>query len=672
MTTQAPPVGAGSPNGGEAAAGMAAAGRRWWFRPVWILPAVVVVVVLVMTALGISGSSVASLGADPARDGSLLVGDPLALRSDEWNTRTPLVMGQVEDGLARESDVGVGRHDMSVLYDLPTADWSMTFRPHLWGYLVLPVENAFAFEWWAIAGTLVLGVYALVLVLVRDWRWATVTALGLYGSPFFHWWYLTSTFAVVGYAAAGGAALLASLRPTRVPWHRWALVGLAAFLLAAFAVLLYPPFQVPVAMVVGLVGAGTVARWVLDGEVGWRRLVVNLVVVGGLVGLVVGLFALTRSGALEAIANTAYPGRRRIQGGDGQIEHLATAWYGWDYIRDGDRLGPLLMGNSSEASGFLLLGVYLLAALPLVWASLLGPGRRLRFPVIGAVVAVVLLLLHAYVGLPSWLTRITLLDRVQTNRAIVGLGVGSILLLALAGVTLSEGSVARWRRIAAGVVLVAVTAGYVLTLGQRFRDLGGPIGRVGVAATVLVAVVIAGTYFWKPLLSVALLAAYGIAVSLPVNPVYQGLAPLEQQPLVGDLAAAADDEGPSAWLATNGDVNTVLVAQGYEPLSGVNLYPDAEGWRILDPTGSAEEIWNRYAHTTWGLVPGQPSPVISLLAPDVVSVTIDPCGPELDELGIGHVATDAPLEVSCLTLDRMSSTARGAVVYLYDRAVPAR
>ncbi len=668
MTTLEPPAEA-EPSAGTDGPGPGEAPGRRRRRPgpVWILPAVVVLVVVVMTALGISGSSVASLRAEPGRDGDLIAGEPQALRSDEWNTRTPLVMGQVEDGLPRTSDVGVGEHDMTVLYDLPTTDWSMLFRPHLWGYVVLPVANAFAFEWWAIAGVLVLGVYALVLALVRDWRWAGVAALGFYGSPFFHWWYLTQCLAVAGYVCAAVAALLVSLRVGGPPWRRWALVGLAGYLLACFALLLYPPFQVPVAIAVGLVALGAVARWVLDGETTWRRVVVNVVVAGGIAGVVVLAYAVTRADALAAVAGTAYPGRRRIVGGDGQIGHLATAWYGWDYIRDGDRLGPILMGNSSEASGFLLLGVYLLAALPLVWGRILGVGRRYRYATIGAVAALALLGAHAYIGLPSWLTRITALDRVQTNRAIIGLGLASMLLLVLVGVSLGEVTVARWRRILAGVVLVAFTSGYVFTLGQQFRDADGPLGRVGLVGTVAIATLIAGLYFWKPIASVGLLALYGLLVSVPVNPVYRGLAPLDQQPLVDEMRAAADDGGSSGWLSTNGDVTTVLTAQGSEPLSGVNLYPDADAWRILDPTGASEETWNRYSHTVWALVPGQAAPVITLLAPDVVSVTLDPCGPELDQLGIGHVATDIPVEASCLVLDRTTSTARGSTVYLYDR-----
>ena len=81
----------------------------------------------------------------------------------------------------------------------------------------------------------------------------------------------------------------------------------------------------------------------------------------------------------------------------------------------------------------------------------------------------------------------------------------------------------------------AFTGGYVFTLGQQFRDADGPLGRVGLVGTVAVATLIAGLYFWKPIASVGLLALYGLLVSVPVNPVYRGLAPLDQQPLVDEM-----------------------------------------------------------------------------------------------------------------------------------------
>src|SRR4051794_33042670 len=182
-------------------------------RAVWILPAFVVAFVLVMTALGISGSSVPELSPDGSRDSSVLINQTRTVRSDEWLVRTPFLVGQERRGFEREADLSIGTHDMSVLSDLPVADWPAAFRPHQFALFVLPLENGFAFEWWASAAVLVLGVYVLLLVVVGDWRWAAVGSLALYGSPFFHWWYAPTMFAIVGWAGIAVAALLTSFDP---------------------------------------------------------------------------------------------------------------------------------------------------------------------------------------------------------------------------------------------------------------------------------------------------------------------------------------------------------------------------------------------------------------------------------------------------------------------------
>ena len=155
-------------------------------------PLAVALAVCLMTALGISGSSAAMYSADIGTEPSLLALNPRFIRSDEWVIRTPLVLGQANSGFPSNRFVGVGDHDMTVLNGLPTHDWSAVFKPQTWGYLVLPAENGFAFEWWISGALLVLGAYWLLLVITGDPWWSVVGSLLLGASPFLHWWYFRS------------------------------------------------------------------------------------------------------------------------------------------------------------------------------------------------------------------------------------------------------------------------------------------------------------------------------------------------------------------------------------------------------------------------------------------------------------------------------------------------
>src|SRR5690606_37206806 len=98
-----------------------------------------------------------------------------------------------------------------------------------------------------------------------------------------------------------------------------------------------------------VVGGHVIDRFRGDGFA-WKPALVNLVVAGAATGVVMGAFFLTRLDTLRALANTVYPGQRRIDGGDGPVGHLASGWYSWVKWRTPNAIGVTVFGNASEAS----------------------------------------------------------------------------------------------------------------------------------------------------------------------------------------------------------------------------------------------------------------------------------------------------------------------------------
>ncbi|MBS1838045.1 MAG: hypothetical protein JST64_10165, partial [Actinobacteria bacterium] len=394
-------------------------------HPAWIFPIVVGVLFIVLTATGLNGSSIGALTAGSKHGSGIIAGIPRQVRSDEFLVRTPIVAGQAERGFPAEVRSGVGQHDMTVLVDVPTTNWSMLFRPHEWGYLLLPLDHAFAFDWWGLSAVLLLGSYGFLLVITRRPLWSSVGAVAFWASPFFAWWYLALSLAVVGYGLGGAALLLASFRPGLSARLRWSLVAGSAFALSCFALTFYPPFQVPVAIVIAAVVVGWTWQLVARGAASWRSILVNTAVAGGATAVVAGLYVLTRLDTLSAIMNTTYPGDRRVDGGGASPAYLASAWFGFKYVQDPTAMRGRVLPNESEASSFLLLGVFLLPALPLLWGRITSSSARLRGALIGALVGTALIAVHMYVSLPGLVARITLLDRVPPQRAVIGLGLGA-------------------------------------------------------------------------------------------------------------------------------------------------------------------------------------------------------------------------------------------------------
>ena len=232
-------------------------------RSVWLFPAILTVILIGLTAFRISGSSIGIYHevfyGKQANDPNLLFGGPQPVRSDEWLVNTQLLLAQDANDYKRiNENIGTSR-DMSFNIDVPAKDWSAPFKPQNLVFFVLPFEYAFAFKWWVILYLLILGGYFLTLRLFPGKRLlASLAALGFGFSPFIFWWYLNGTISPLMYGffiilivmkiLNGEPA--AFLKKLDVRYSYALYVLLLAYLLVCFGLVLYPPFQIPVAIAV--------------------------------------------------------------------------------------------------------------------------------------------------------------------------------------------------------------------------------------------------------------------------------------------------------------------------------------------------------------------------------------------------------------------------------------
>ena len=99
-----------------------------------------------------------------------------------------------------------------------------------------------------------------------------------------------------------------------------------------------------------------------------------------------------------------------------------------------------------------------------------------------------------------------------------------------------------------------------------------------------------------------------------------------------------------------------------ESFSGTQGYPAEQMWKLIDPTGANENVWNRYAHVLWTVDPAaQP---YALPAADTVVVKFDSCG-QFAQANVAHVLTQEPLDQPCVRL-RTSLTEPTSTYRIYD------
>ncbi|PJJ61729.1 DUF7657 domain-containing protein [Compostimonas suwonensis] len=641
-----------------------AAGRRYilWTTPtanglpnavvLAAFPVLLLIVVVPLIAVGINGWSTGWMhqfidtGADP----NLLAGHPQVTRTDEWNVQSVWAIAQVQQGLPLTNGTFPGGMDTTLPQDLPRNDITTFFRPHLWGFSLLPLDMAFAWKWWIPALLLMASVYCFVVtVLPRRPIAAAALAVGFYFSPLIQWWYLATTiFPLVWGFVALTAVLWALKTPRRLGSWLWALA--LAYLTVVMAMGIYVPFIIPVVIVVVFAVVGAIlqahGRGMRIGTLAVRAIpTVSGLVVGALV--TVG-WLVAKAPVVDAFLNTAYPGDRLASTGQGDLHFLAASiassfsealnTQGWGL------LGP----NASEASTFFFVGAFLIPVV--VWAAIRLKRSEKRLPWMLLLTVAAIALFLAYVFVPGWdgLSRLFLLDRTTVGRLRMGIGFASFVIAVVLAGTLSA------RRLRAPHWLAGATAG-VFLLSQlviafvAFRTQPQLLAAVPLwwLWALLSALCI---YFFaraRVSLAVACFLIVCVAATAGTNPVYRGVVDLRETPLSQSIIEL-DEAAPGTWVGVGSGMTTdFLLESGVEAFNGFQGAPSEQMWSAIDPDGDEEFEWNRLAGVSWVAGPGEPE--ISNPAPDQIVANFDGCS-EFAAGNVDYVLSDAPdLDTSCLT-----------------------
>jgi hypothetical protein len=639
-------------------------------------PLIVVIFGLVLGFAGISGSSVALHG-EAAGGSGPLVGRARPIRFDEFYVRTPFVVRQAALGFPKSDEVGVGRHDMGVLAHLPVRGWQNALRPHEVPYQVFGLETAFALEWWLVQLILpAIGIYALALACRLRVVTAALVALIFVFSPAMQWLTATGLGEIVGYGCLAAALLVFAAR-MRTWWARIGLAVVAGWLGACFFAVIYPPWQIPIALVAGSAAAATIARD-LDPRAPGRALlhaVLPVCVVAAAVGgLLVLAFVGAHRDAFSAISNSAYPGRRRRSGGAGSFRLLFDAPF--DAIQS---LNPRVVlavngNNQSEASGGLVTLFAVGAALLADPVRAFRGAWRERVAVVALLGFSAVLLAWCLLPIPAAAGRVLLLDFVPSYRLMPPLALASALALGL-----YTAARARWRPrlrwwspLVGTAVFAAGTVWAAATYSIDGHIASWQLIALGVAFTLGVAL----TLWWGNVGLVVLVVLLGLA-AVTVNPLQHGLGPLLDSP-GAQLGRALRDRphtGAVVFFANDprGDIRALsaMTSSGVRDPSALDLYPVPRAWRRLDSDRSDTRNWNRYANALWGVAPEGSPPRVFLNTKDSVIVMVDPCKGSLGRLGVRTVVSFVPLDRWCLVPQDVVPNGMGSLfVYRIDRSRP--
>ena len=590
---------------------------------------------------------------------SVIAGEPQFRRMDEWMISSPGAIGQYHAGMPLTNS-SIGGLNAPVVWGLPVKDISTVLRPSIWSYFVFDVEHAFAFSWNFNIFFFLISTFLLFMLLTRNNFWISVTGtFFIFFSGGIQWWsyfisnymlYLNGMFIAIAYLLYNK-----KLIPLII-------AGLV-FLLSAYGFIfnLYPPFQVPLLWLYLFLFAGFLMqrknfglmkeKWQLKSIV----FAVSLII---LIGFTYHYYNLVKD-TYSAMLNTVYPGRRFSTGGDMANGKLFAEFFG---VFMNDNYTPKQWMNVCEASGFIMFFPIVFYAMGYYYFK-----TKKTDPLLIAVSIFLLVgLTYVLVGFPGFLSKITLFSMSPATRSLPIVGVGSAMLLicylASDKVRIKNEKIS-WVEFGVLAASILIFLLIVVSFINRSTENFFSKNEVTIATTLAVITYLLTRYknfrFVLPVLCLFLLG--WVLPNAKINPVTKGLAPILENPLVVD-SKEIHDKDPQARWAMFGDtrLTNLLKANGIDLLNSVKLVPPMSDMKVLDPTGSNDSAYNRYAWITMNskeiaqfLIPGFRDTVIFRKAyQDGYSIFMDPCSPKMKQLRVKYFVFDyapTPQEVRCMT-----------------------
>jgi hypothetical protein len=638
------------------------------------VPALFFVVIGTLTALGISGTSTGSYwalfgsGADPA----LLLGAPRGIRSDEWLVQTSWVISQVQQGFPLLNQTFPGGMDSTVQNDLPSWDWSTLFRPHVWGYLLLPLDQGMAVRWWLPALALITSTYVFVVtVLPKRPVTAAMLAVGLLYSPIFQWWFLPTTLWPVALAFTAMTALVWAFKTRRL-WVNIAWAALTGYFAVATAMSIYVPYMIPALYVIVFFAVGVVVSEKTSGrrtlpEIGKRFLPLVFGALGALV--VMGAWIVTRLDTISAVTSTVYPGQRLEETGTlNTPDELAALFSGpFQRVLQGGVSG-IFAPNQSESAAPLLIVVFLLFAI--AWAAF-GRTHVRAAGIDWLLVSVIActLFFAAFLVIPYWdsIAHLILVDRTVAARARLAFAVLGVLGITLLLRRIEETATKVWWPIA--LLCAAMAVGASILVADYMRTVGSPVlgsGNAWIVVTALVALTVILICRRQGLFGSGALLLASLIIGFQVNPFYLGVFDLRETNMGQEVSEIGESEPDAEWVGVGGFVPTaMLVESGVRAYNGMQTSPADEMWDEIDPDGEYEFESNRLANVNW--TPGTGEPIVTIPVRDQILISFDSCS-DFSQENVDYVLSDLELAQPCLTqVDRETQGATTLWIYEVTR-----
>lgn len=542
--------------------------------------------------LEISGSSIGCFDAYLPEDdvaSGVIFGHERIVRMDEWQKSTPMAFSQAYNKTGKfpyYSDTLRGcKTDMFIVYGQPVLNPLIIFRPFHLGYLFLGHSKGLSFYWVTrLVVLFLISIEFFMLITDKNKKLSLTGAILVAFAPVVQWWFAINGFVEMLVWGQLAVVCINSYLNSGSICRKWLCAMGLILCSGGYILAFYPAWQVPFAYVFLII-----ALWIIKKNyknTSWSIKKDGVIAGAFLISLIVfGLYLYHMSyDSIHAIMNTAYPGKREIFGGGGNLLEL--------FQYPGNLFLPLTnenistLYNESEAASFFdffPLGVILLA---INWRTT----KKVDSLDLALVILTIIFCCYVIVPFPKVIATITLMKYSSASRVFITIGYLNIILL-IKNVS-NMRIMNKWNGIFGTIVFSTVVC-----VGSYFACKGYMNYLMVMIACGIMAF---GSYFilrkkYNLLLLYAVIFIVGQGIL--VNPIQRGTDVIYGNPLTRAIAEVAqNNEG--TWMTDN--ISTPLfnlpIMVGAPTVNSINIYPNLTLWNKIDPNKQYEQIYNRQAH----------------------------------------------------------------------------
>jgi hypothetical protein len=611
---------------------------------------------LILSLLKIHGSSVAAWN-DIIPEGStstksILAGTAKRIRMDEYAVLTPFTLSQNYKKFP-EINEAVGGQKAPLMSFVPVKHFITYFRPNFWGYFFLSTEQAFAWAWNFKALGILIAVTLMLMLLTANNFWLSIFgAFWLLYSSGTQWWYSTSLPDSIFTSAILFTCTVYLIFSKNIISL---IISTLCFILFGvyYASMLYPPYQLPLAYFIIFLLMGYVIHH-YNKEIIFEKVFFKIglgaIALAGL-GIIFYKFYSDAKPTIEAMINTAYPGKRTDLGGAGFTANMFSEYY---HLFVNSDTFPQLWINICELSHYLNFAPVIIGCS--IWYYVAT--KKINYLILLPSIFIVFLLIWIKVGFPESIAKLTLMSMSPPKRTQIPFGIANVILaiiyvgqlkkMRIENVSISNRIVA----ILITIFFVGITAATNDSSSGNFFKTPQLVVGVILFALANIMLLLSTTLKFRETIFIGIIAI-SLIPNVMANPIAKGLAPITDHNIHLQIKKIDKSDPAKRWLVMGSQFYGYMVqSTGVDVLGGVKYVPDFKTMKILDGKYKRDSVYNRYAHTVFSsFIDGKDSTVVALNFEDGYTIGLDGCSPKLKQLNVKYVIFDRqpqPVEVRCM------------------------